>query len=152
MPYCAAFTVDDAVLVAAVAHHSQRDRGRPSQPYLAHPMRLVAAFEMCSVCKPSRTMKARQATLNVAAIKAAVDQLAPGGPFRTKELAEHPIVVAAHPQFLEDPDFAQAIGTHLTSALGRLNIVQVSPKGVSNATWGRRSAVTERLLKGAGCQ
>ncbi len=79
VPHGGAFTVDDAVLVAAVAHHSQRDRGRPSQPYLAHPMRLVAAFEMCSVCKPSRTMKATQATLNVQPSKRQSTSLRPGG-------------------------------------------------------------------------
>lgn len=45
VPHSGTFTVDDAVLVAAVAHRGQPDRGRPSQPYLTHPMRLLAAFD-----------------------------------------------------------------------------------------------------------
>jgi (p)ppGpp synthase/HD superfamily hydrolase len=45
VPASDGFTLDDAVLVAAVAHHGQRDKGRPSQPYLSHPLRVAAAFD-----------------------------------------------------------------------------------------------------------
>ncbi len=45
LPLSGTFTVDDAVIVAAAAHHGQRDKGRPSQPYLTHPMRLLATFD-----------------------------------------------------------------------------------------------------------
>jgi hypothetical protein len=39
------FTVDDAVVMAASAHRGQRDKGRPTLPYIAHPMRVMAAFD-----------------------------------------------------------------------------------------------------------
>lgn len=45
LPLSGTFTIDDAVIVAAAAHHGQRDKGRPSQPYLTHPMRLLATFD-----------------------------------------------------------------------------------------------------------
>lgn len=45
LPLSGTFTVADAVIVAAAAHHGQRDKGRPSQPYLTHPVRLLATFD-----------------------------------------------------------------------------------------------------------
>lgn len=93
----------------------------------------------CSICKGPSSTTVTQTTLVFGAIRAAVDDLASVGDFRTKQVAEHPAVVDAHPQFQSDPRFAQQIGTYLTSSLGVLKIVQVSPKSVSNATW-RRTA------------
>lgn len=45
IPLSGTFTVDDAIILAAAAHHGQRDKGRPTQPYLTHPMRLLAIFD-----------------------------------------------------------------------------------------------------------
>lgn len=45
LPLSGAFTVDDAIIVAAAAHHGQRDKGRGSQPYVTHPMRVLATFD-----------------------------------------------------------------------------------------------------------
>lgn len=40
----AAFTVDDAIALAARAHRGQRDAGNPALPYVTHPIRVMAAF------------------------------------------------------------------------------------------------------------
>lgn len=45
LPLSGSFSIEDAVIVAAAAHHGQRDKGRSSQPYLTHPLRLMAAFD-----------------------------------------------------------------------------------------------------------
>lgn len=45
LPLSGTFTVDDAVIVAAAAHYGQRDKGRLSQPYLTHPLRLLSRFD-----------------------------------------------------------------------------------------------------------
>lgn len=39
------FSIDDAIVVAARAHVGQRDKGRPSLPYLTHPMAVMASFD-----------------------------------------------------------------------------------------------------------
>jgi hypothetical protein len=54
----------------------------------------------------------------------------------------HPAVVKVHPQFQADPEFAQHVGTHLTGALGRLDVARVSPEGFMHATWKDRTHCT----------
>jgi hypothetical protein len=39
------FTVDDAIVMAATAHRGQRDKGRPSLPYVTHAVRVMAGFD-----------------------------------------------------------------------------------------------------------
>jgi (p)ppGpp synthase/HD superfamily hydrolase len=39
------FTIDDAIALAATAHAGQRDKGRPSVPYVTHPIRIMATFD-----------------------------------------------------------------------------------------------------------
>ena len=93
----------------------------------------------CSICKEPDTASASQTTLNVPAIEEAVNGLADSGEFRTKDVALHSVVQAAHPGVRDDPRFAQHIGMYLTEAVGRLRIEQASPKGQSNASWRRRT-------------
>lgn len=40
-----AFTIDDALVIAAHAHRGQRDKGRPAIPYLTHPIRVMSTFD-----------------------------------------------------------------------------------------------------------
>ena len=39
------FTIDDAIALAALAHAGQPDKGRPSLPYVTHPIRVMATFD-----------------------------------------------------------------------------------------------------------
>ena len=39
------FDVDAAIVLAASAHAGQRDKGRPTLPYITHPLRVMAAFD-----------------------------------------------------------------------------------------------------------
>lgn len=41
----AGFTIDDALVLAAQAHRGERDKGRPSLPYLTHPIRIMCRFD-----------------------------------------------------------------------------------------------------------
>lgn len=91
------------------------------------------------MCKRPTVERASQLTLRFAAIEEAVAELAAGGEFRTKDVAQHPAVHAAHPSTRDDPRFNQHIGTYLTDATGRLGIEQVSEKGKSNASWRRKT-------------
>ena len=93
----------------------------------------------CSLCKRAVIPAVSQATLNFAAIENAVNELAANGEFRTKDVAHHELVRAAHAGQCDNPRFDQHIGAYLTDAIGRLRIEQVSPKGQSNARWRRRT-------------
>lgn len=81
-----------------------------------------------------------QGSLNFEAIRVAVVALADRGTFRTKEVANHAFVAAAHVHVIDDERFAQQIGTHLSQASGTLGIERVSSKGVANAKWQGRSS------------
>ena len=94
----------------------------------------------CSICKVHSVVKTNAATLDFNAIKTAVEELGEAGAFRTKQVATHAAVSRPYPQQQADPRFAQHIGSYLTGALGTLGIVQVSRKGVANATWQVASA------------
>lgn len=40
-----AFTANTAIAIAVAAHAGQWDKGRPTLPYITHPMRVMAAFD-----------------------------------------------------------------------------------------------------------
>src|SRR4051812_34219303 len=85
----------------------------------------------CSICRNGPSVTLTQGDLNPSAIAAAIDVLAPssGDEFRTKDLAAHPIVMAAHSAAAAHRQFAQHVGIYLSEAWGLLCIEQVSPKG-----------------------
>lgn len=67
-------------------------------------------------------VKTWQQSLNFDAIAVAVDDLAARAQFRTKEVAQHPAVRAAHPDTRHDPRFAQQVGAYLAETRARLRI------------------------------
>ena len=103
----------------------------------------------------STARKPTQVALDFTAIAEAVDDLAAlKYQFTTKDVAHHPAVTAAHGGLCQDPRFDQQIGSYLTNALGRLKIMQTSPKGQANARWRRRevaeSSTTARITLRGG--
>lgn len=89
----------------------------------------------CSICRDRRTPNVALEAIDHAAVAKAVAGL--GTTFTTKEVATHPAVVAAHPQFAAHQRFAQQVGTHLTRNVGGLGISQLSTPGATNASWGK---------------
>ena len=99
----------------------------------------MASPHWCSICKHGVTPPSvSQDVILPGSIETAVRDLP--DEFTTMQVATHPLVVAAHGQRAEAERFPQAVGSHLTAALGQLGIRQISTKGVSNARWRKRSA------------
>jgi len=98
----------------------------------------------CASCKPG-VADGTAASLNLEAIRRAIDELAAKGEFRTTEVAGHAAVRDAHRHLLDDPQFRQLVGIRLRDERTRLGLKQVSEKGMGDAIWRKvRSGVETR--------
>jgi hypothetical protein len=93
----------------------------------------------CPICKNGPKSDMSQMDLRLGSIAKAVAELSGSGTFTTLQIARHSAVQSAHPKVRQHPQFNQHIGMYLTSSWGTLGIEQVSAKGISNATWRKRT-------------
>ena len=94
----------------------------------------------CAACKET-SPDGLAAGLSFDALRRATEDLGAGGTeFKTTDVAAHPVVLAAHPSLLMDPQFRQLVGIRLAGESGGLGLQRVSRAGVAPAVWRRADA------------